>query len=653
VKPSIRVAFPPGKPLLIFDGDCNFCSLWVRRWEQQAAGRFDTVRAQDAQVAARFPELSSEQLAAAIHLVEPDGVVYSGAEAVFRALALGPRGRWPLDWYARSAAFARASEWFYGLVAGHRQFFSWLTRLSWGRELAPPSHRLVQAVFLRWLGAVYLIAFVSLWVQVLGLIGSEGIIPAKLTLENVRQQALSAHAGWEQYHYLPTLCWLNTSDSFLEAQCAAGAILALLVVAGIAPAPCLAGLWVLYLSLTTVGREFLSFQWDALLLEIGLLAIFFAPGQLLPRRSRAHEPSRLVLWLLRWLLFRLMFASGCVKLLSGDPAWHNLAALSYHYETQPLPTWPAWYAFQLPASFLKASTIVMFGIELVLPFLIFAPRRIRKVPFVAFIALQGLIFLTGNYCFFNLLTVGLCILLLDDSGLSRLWVTLTLRPERLPEACSQAQVQPAPAPAQPSPGTSPRLGFSWRWPGFTAVPVAGLAILIPLVRFAGLFGWNLAWPAPVAAVCNWVSPFRSFNSYGLFAVMTTSRPEIIVQGSNDGVTWLDYQFRYKPGDVQRRPGFVEPHQPRLDWQMWFAALGDYRQNPWFVNFCVRLLQGSPKVLSLLERNPFPAAPPRYVRAVVYDYHFTTLATRRQTGAWWRREEKREYLPAISLRNQPP
>lgn len=176
-------------------------------------------------------------------------------------------------------------------------------------------------------------------------------------------------------------------------------------------------------------------------------------------------------------------------------------------------------------------------------------------------------------------------------------------------------------------------------------------MLLSLVQFAGLFGWKRAWPAPVVAVWNWAAPFRSFNHYGLFAVMTTARPEIVVQGSNDGITWLDYEFKYKPGDVRRPPRFVEPHQPRLDWQMWFAALGDYRQNPWFVNFCVRLLQGSPSVLKLLERNPFPAAPPRFIRAVVYDYHFTELATRRQTGAWWERQETREYLPVISLKGQ--
>ena len=168
------------------------------------------------------------------------------------------------------------------------------------------------------------------------------------------------------------------------------------------------------------------------------------------------------------------------------------------------------------------------------------------------------------------------------------------------------------------------------------------------MQFGGMFRLRVPWPKPLLRLYDWQTPFRSVNHYGLFAVMTTSRPEIIIEGSNDGVQWLPYEFKYKPGDLSRRPRFVEPHQPRLDWQMWFAALSDYQQNPWLVNFCLRLLQGSPEVLGLVRQNPFPNAPPRYIRAVVYDYHFTDVATRRRTGEWWRREIKGEYLPVLSL-----
>jgi len=171
------------------------------------------------------------------------------------------------------------------------------------------------------------------------------------------------------------------------------------------------------------------------------------------------------------------------------------------------------------------------------------------------------------------------------------------------------------------------------------------------MQLAHTFRERVPWPAPLRGLYGWLAPFRTFNSYGLFAVMTNPRLEIIVQGSNDGTNWLNYEFKYKPGELRRRPRFVEPHQPRLDWQMWFAALGDYKRNPWFVNFCVRLLQDSPEVVSLLSRNPFANAPPRYIRAVVYEYHFTDFATRRRTGEWWRRELKGRYLPVISLRQE--
>jgi hypothetical protein len=490
----------------------------------------------------------------------------------------------------------------------------------------------VRWVFLRSLGLIYLIAFVSLWTQIIGLVGSRGITPAKAAMTMIHRQVEAQRIGLDRYHLVPTLCWISSSDACLKLQCAAGTALAVLLIIGIAPAPCLFLLWLIYLSLSTVCVEFLSFQWDILLLQTGFLAIFLAPLQLRPRLFREAPPSRLVLWLLRWLLFQLMFESGCVKLVSGDPAWRHFTALSFHYETQPLPTWIAWYAHQLPAGFQKASTLIMFGIELVVPFLIFAPRRLRRFACGALVLLQVLIMLTGNYCFFNLLTIALCLLLLDDAALRRF---LPGKPRCLPSL-------------NPQPSTlNPR-----RWPPQITVPLACVSIAIGLMHLGSLSRQMLPWPRPFLAAYVWLGPFRTFNSYGLFAVMTTTRPEIIIEGSNNGVDWLPYEFKYKPGDVKRRPRFVEPHQPRLDWQMWFAALSDYRRNPWLVNFCVRLLQGSPSVLALLERDPFPKAPPRYIRAVVYDYHFTDFATRRKTGAWWRRQKAGDYLPPMSLREAP-
>jgi predicted DCC family thiol-disulfide oxidoreductase YuxK len=619
---------------MVYDGDCNFCSLWIRRWQHAANSHLEYLPFQDPAVAARFPEVPRSQFEQAVQLVETNGCVYGGAEAVFRALAHNPHKGWLLDWYEQSPVFARASEWGYGVVARHRTLFSRLTRLAWGSRVEAPTHDLVRAAFLRSLGIIYLVAFVSLWVQIVGLVGSQGILPASSALEAMSLRADAQNIGLDRYHLVPTLCWLNPSDAFLKVQCAAGTVLAVILLLGIAPAPCLFLLWVLYLSLTTICREFLAFQWDRLLLEAGLLAIFLAP---LPRwrRSPAAPPSRLVLWLLRLLLFKLMLQSGCVKLLSGDPVWHNLTALRFHYETQPLPTWIGWYAFQLPASIQKACAVAMFGIELVVPFLIFAPRRPRQLACVILILFQVLILLTGNYAFFNLLTIALCLLLLDDAALQAL----------IPSRLRTRWLARKPAAAQPQ----------RHWPPQLTVPLACIAIATALMQFGALFRIPIPWPRPMLATYAWLMPLRSFNSYGLFAVMTTSRREIVIEGSDDAVNWQPYEFKYKPGDPKRAPQFVAPYQPRLDWQMWFAALGTVQQNPWFLNVCLRLLEGSPPVLALFEKNPFPHSPPHYVRAVLYDYHFTNRATRRKTGAWWSRHESGVYLPPLSLpeQSEPP
>jgi uncharacterized membrane protein YphA (DoxX/SURF4 family) len=356
------------------------------------------------------------------------------------------------------------------------------------------------------------------------------------------------------------------------------------------------------------------------------LAIFFAPLQLWERPSRQARPPALVLWLLRWLLFRLMLESGCVKLMSGDASWWNLTALRVHFETQPLPTWIGWHAHQLPPAAQSIWTLVMFGIELVVPVFIITGRRLRLVAAGIFTGFQVLILLTGNYGFFNWLTILLCLPLLDDKALMFFRRGAVAEKETNPVA---------------------RRAARWPWP-----VTLGLTIfIVPLttIPFLMAAGVRQTWPAPVIWVYRWVQPFRSFNSYGLFAVMTQKRPEIIVQGSDDGLNWKDYEFKYKPGDdLRRAPRFVAPYQPRLDWQMWFAALGGPRGNPWFFAFEKCLLENSPSVLALLGPNPFPRQPPKYIRALLYEYHFSDRATRRATGEWWRREVKGLYAPPLTL-----
>jgi len=471
-------------------------------------------------------------------------------------------------------------------------------------------------VFLRLLGLVYLVAFASLWMQVDGLIGATGILPAPDFLREI-----SEVVGASRYWWLPTLFWLAPSDAMLHALCAAGCALAILLVIGIAPTACLAALWVCYLSLCTIGQDFLSFQWDILLLETGFLAIFFAPLTLRESPAHAPAPPPTVVWLLRWLLFRLMFSSGAVKLLSGDAAWRSLNALQFHYWTQPLPTWIGWYANLLPAWFQRTSCALMFAIELAVPCLIWIGTIPRRIAFVPLVGLQILILLTGNYCFFNVLAIALCLLLLDD----RAW----------------------PARVRGRFGSAAASGKAW--PRWIVAPVGGLVVALSVLQLFSPRPLGVEWPEALQSFRRAAAPLRIVNSYGLFAVMTTTRPEIILEGSDDGASWSEYEFRWKPGDLSRAPAFVEPHQPRLDWQMWFAALGSYRQNPWFVVFVYRLLEGSPAVTRLLLTNPFPARPPRYVRAALYQYRFTDLAERRASGNWWKRERQEDlYFPQVSL-----
>lgn len=492
----------------------------------------------------------------------------------------------------------------------------------------PASYVLTRWLFLRLLGLVYLVAFVSLATQISGLIGRRGIMPAEDFLDEVR-----SGTGRERYWHLPTLGWLNAGDTFLKCMAGAGAALALLVCLGTDSAPIMLALWILYLSLSTVSRDFLCFQWDALLLETGFLSIFWAPWRMpavLASRRRAPPveppPSVTVLWLLRWLLFRLMFSSGAVKLLSGDQAWRGLTALNYHYETQPLPTPLAWYASKLPERFQKFSVLMTFVIELGVPFLIFAARALRLTAAGILVWFQCLIAATGNYTFFNLLTIVLCVPVLDDA------VSCRLMPACLAERITG--------------------GAQWRrrldLNTLFIPPVTVALMFLTSTNMLCMLSRRRRIPRQLRRLLVWEAPWHIANSYGLFAVMTTQRPEIIVEGSMDGRTWRAYEFKHKPGNLKRPPTWVAPHQPRLDWQMWFAALSDYRSNPWFVNFIVRLLQGSQPVLSLLAGNPFPDEPPTYIRALLYDYHFTDWQTRNKTGQWWQRSLIGIYFPSASL-----
>ena len=639
----LRVSNRPPKPLMIWDGECHFCKRWIERWREITAGKVDYATYQEA--AARFPEIPVEQFRRAVAFIEPNGEAFFAAEAVYRSLGYRSSRKWLVWSYDHVPGFAAISETAYKFIARHRSLGSTFTRLLWGKDVRPPTYFWARRWFLRMLGLTYLIAFVSLWVQVNGLVGSNGMSPVGQFLPAVRQQV-----GPGAYFLLPTLCWFDSSNAFLHFLCGGGVVLSLLLIFGIAPALLLAVLFVFYLSLAIAGQVFLNFQWDVLLLETGFLSIFLAPWRLWPRDliwwPGAAPPitgapvSREGLFLLKFLLFKLVLMSGVVKLTSGDDSWgwlnqsfhwSALTALDYHYWSQPLPTVFAWWADKSPEWFKHFSVAFCLAVEIVVPFFIWAPRRGQLVAAGLIILLQMIIALTGNYCFFNLLTIALCLLLIDDS------VVGTDRRAVRPHVTGAPNASPA------------RTGRALPNRLCQYVTIAVIIVTLPINAWLifSAFKPQSRPPGWLAKFYEQLEAFRIVNGYGLFRVMTKDRSEIVIEGSTDGIEWLPYEFKWKPGNVKRAPGWCAPHQPRLDWQMWFAALDAPEQNPWLIGLIVRLLEGSRDVTGLLAHDPFPDKPPHYIRAMFYRYRFTTLEERRQTGAWWKRQELREYLPTIS------
>jgi len=596
------------RPTLIFDGDCGICRTWVDYWRQLTG---DHVVYRPYQEAGKdFPHIAPEEFKRAMQLVEPDGKTCAGAAATFRLLTYAPARSWWWWLYRHVPGFAPLTEAVYTFVSKRRGLLAGVTRTLWGRTLEPESYALVSWLFLRGLGVIYVAAFVSLAVQILGLVGHDGVVPLDRYLP-------AAHGAWGSAAYwrMPTLFWLDQRDALLVAGAWLGAALGALVMLGILVRPALIALFALYLSYTYAGQMFMNFQWDQLLLESGFLAIFLTGG------------TRIVVWLYRLLVFRFLFLAGVVKLVSGDASWRDLTALQYHFWTQPLPTPVAWYAAQLPDWLLSALTGFTLVTELAVVFLIFLPRRPRAIAGVLALCFQLAITLTGNYNFFNLLTMLLCLFLFDDQQLRCV----------LPPGLVARIKAKAPQPGKLAGALAAAVAL-------ITVPVGLDIILEPLI--------NRHLPV-IGSLTESVAPFAIVNPYGVFAVMTTTRPEIIFEGSDDGQTWREYEFPYKEGPTARPLKWNIPHQPRLDWQLWFAALGAETQSRWVEGLMLRLLQGSPKVLALLAANPFPDHPPKYVRSLVYDYRFSDAKLRAETGQVWVRQPIGIYFPVVSLEDFSP
>lgn len=474
-------------------------------------------------------------------------------------------------------------------------------------------------LFGRGLGLVFGVAFVSWHLQQAGLIGERGITPAVEWMRALEARGLG-------YLDVPTLTWwLGADDGALTAICLLGELASLALLLGAAPGPSALIATLLYLSLRHVGGPFMAFQWDILLVETGWLGAIALPWRALHRPGAITPMPTLARWAIHALMFRLMLLSGAVKLMSGDPVWRGLDALSFHYWTQPLPGPLSWLAHQLPGWVHALGALLTFAVELVLPFAIplaaaaALSRRdalagwALRVAGVGFIGLMGIIALTGNYGFFNLLTIVIALPMLDDAWLARI-PKLEVGPARSKPASRAAN-------------------------GLATLPI-GLGALALIFGLGG--GPSL--PDVAHEALTHARAFHVTSTYGLFARMTTTRREIELEGSLDGETWRAYRFRHKPSDPTELPGWSAPHMPRLDWQMWFAALGDHRQSPWLGRLMRRLLEAEPSVLALFAEDPFDGRPPRYVRARVSDYRFGDWALLLETGRWWRVEPLGPYTP---------
>jgi hypothetical protein len=455
----------------------------------------------------------------------------------------------------------------------------------------------VRNLFLRLLGVIFLIAFLSLYVQVEVLIGSRGLLPAAAYLRTIGSVSLLD---------APTIFQIDCSDRALHGAALAGAVLSFGLILSIAPRYALILLWVLYLSFVTVGQDFFSFQWDNLLLETAFFSLFVTPGGLRPKQPPAPHP--IAVFLMLWLVFRLNVESGLAKLLTGDPTWRNLTALVSYYETAPLPTWVGWYAHQMPVWAHRLTALFTLVVEIGLPFFIWGPHRVRAVVFGVFALFQLSILLTANYGFFNYLSLCLLLWVLDDGHIVGLAtrVRVPLRPPR----------------ARPA-------GRARTW---LLAAMASLLIPVSVVPFLRLTPWRAAF----GAIDRALDAYRSLNAYHLFASMTLVRREAVIEGSDDGEHWQEYEFCFKPGNPSRPPPFVAPYQPRVDFQLWFLLLGPHRAAPYFDTLLARLLQDPASVASLFCREPFGVHPPRFLRVAVYQYHFTDWDTRRRTGRWWGR-----------------
>ena len=496
--------------------------------------------------------------------------------------------------------------------------FRWLFDSRYGA----PGRLVPRWIFLRALAAIYFSAFYSLLFQIKGLMGPQGILPAQDYLAAIAQSYSDA-----RYLYAPSVFWLSASSAALMSVMGIGLAAAVAAFFNLWPRLCFFVCFVCFLSFVSTASVFSNYQSDGMLLEAGFIALFFAPSGIWPGLGADSPPSRASLFLLLWEWFRIYFESGVVKLLSGDVEWRNLTAMDEYYQNGPLPTWIGWYVEHLPHWFHAASAGGTLVLELGIVCMLFFPRRVRLICFFIVTPWEIGVILTANYTFLNYLVLSLGILLLDDRALR--WLV----PQRFRLTEDGETVRPA---------------LRGLRGAFTSLGVGVAALMLTWVGYdttAELLAMAQI-PLPAGPV-EILEPFRIANQYGLFANMTRGRYEIEFQGSMDGNTWVPYLFRYKPQALNEAPGIYAPYQPRFEWNLWFASLGDWEQNDMVPLTEEKLLANDPDVLALFKGNPFEKTPPLQVRAVLWQYWFTSMDEKRRTGNWWRRELLGVYAPVLA------
>ena len=695
------VTFKPPRPILVWDGECNFCRLCAERFNSHRENKVDLIPYQS--LHQQWPQAPAEDYASAVYLFTPAGKSYRAAAAVYRFYAEYPWRGWAYWAYKRFRWFAALSEWGYRFVANNRKTFARLVRIFWGKSLVLPTYRTSAWLYGRCLGITIMIAFISLWVQSAGLFGPEGIVPYSENLDQARLNSVNGSMAASRLLEKPTWLWFFPETTGMAALFITGCLSALLLILGVLPPISVLVSWSCYLSLQVVATPFLNFQWDLLLLETMLLSLFYLPWKLRAKYTDSTEPNGIGRWLLWLLLFKLIFESGVVKFTyfgSGDAnTWLDLTALNYHYWTQPIPSWISWYFHWLPQWFHKLALLITYAVELILPFFIFLPRRLKNIAVAGLMFLQVMIIITGNYGFFNLLTVLLCLSLLDDQT-----VPSSIRMFFEPKNNENYRIS-QPRRLQSAMGALVLFMLVWTGCYYLRLDLRG--------NRSNITGASISPSGVTRSMIRSARYSRSMNSYGLFRVMTTTRPEIIIAHSSDGENWTPYHFQYKPVALQMPPRFFFPHMPRLDWQMWFEALyierimdaqfslsmykrflevmtrGDMKlgelrldqfltapelqnlntmeigekqqlldniqmhitsyldHSYWFARFLRALRQGNTKVQSLLEQDSQLSEKPKYMRLTFYYYNFSDPQEKRK-GFWWVREPLEKFTLNIAF-----